>query len=102
MRHLRASPFGERFRMEPATRLKGEGTFFGNLPGMKAVSATEPRSKFSHFIPPLLDGDTADHAVPVVIGASQIVGSGFAGGKENILRIAGLHHDLGALAVKHI
>jgi len=47
------------------------------------------------------NGDAAHHAVPIVIGAPQIVGSGRARRQKQILGIAGLHHDLGMLAIEH-
>src|SRR5579864_8154833 len=50
----------------------------------------------------LFDGYAADHAVPVVIGAAQIVGAGLVRREQQILALAGLHHDFGALAIEDL
>jgi hypothetical protein len=74
-------------------------SFFGNLPAMRASSAADRRKVDDA---PLLDGDAASHAIPVVVGAAQIVGAGRAWRHQKILGVAGLHYDLAMLAVEHV
>src|SRR6516165_1567389 len=45
-------------------------------------------------------GDAAHHAVPVVVAAAQLIGSGRAGGKKDVLALARLHDDLGVFAIE--
>src|SRR5271170_7692549 len=86
---------GRRFRT-------GTVYFFGNLPAIEAAGATGLAARISARAAPLLHGDAADHAVPIVVGAAQIIGAGLAGGEKNILGLAGLHHDLATLAIERI
>jgi len=51
--------------------------------------------------PVLFDGDPADHAIPIVIGAPEIVGPEPVSRQEQILGLAGLHHNLGMLAIEN-
>ena len=50
----------------------------------------------------LTDGDAAYHAVPIVVAATQIIGSGRAGGKKDVLAFAGLDDDFGMFAIEHL
>src|SRR5580704_18349221 len=50
----------------------------------------------------LLDGNTAHHAVPIVVRAAQIVGPRLMRRQKKILDVAGLHHDLGMLAIENL
>src|SRR5271165_5995295 len=45
-------------------------------------------------------GDSADHAVPIVVAAAQVIGSGRAGGKKDVLAFAGLHDDFSVFAIE--
>jgi len=55
-----------------------------------------------HVNPKLVDGNAADHAGPVVVGAPKIICSGPVGRQKEVLRLAGLHHDLGMFAIENI
>src|ERR1700720_3417583 len=46
------------------------------------------------------DGDAAHHAVPIVVAAAQIIGTGGARGEKDVLAFAGLHHDFGVFAIE--
>jgi hypothetical protein len=37
-----------------------------------------------------------------VVAATQIIGSGRAGGKKDVLAFAGLHDDFGVFAIEHL
>lgn len=50
----------------------------------------------------LFDGDAADHPRPIMIGTAKIVGARLGCGQEDILGVARLHDDFGALTIKHV
>ena len=55
-----------------------------------------------HFCVGLFDRDPADHAVPVVVGAAQVIGAGAVRREEKVFRFAGLHQHLRVFAVENI
>lgn len=69
---------------------------------MKAGRGTNITAPACGAIAALLDDNAADHPIPIMIGASQVVCARLARGQENIFALTRLHHDLGALVIEHV
>src|SRR6266568_6883141 len=85
--------------MSPVSR-PVRAAIFGSLPALRAIRRAKSVRRDRHV--GSADGDSADHAVPIVIATAQIVRTGRARRQKDIFALAGLHHDFGALAIERL
>src|SRR6266567_4802769 len=85
--------------MSPVSR-PVRAAIFGSLPALRAIRCAKSVRRDRHV--GSTDGDSADHAVPIVIATAQIVRTGRARRQKDIFAFAGLHHDFGALAIERL
>jgi hypothetical protein len=79
-----------------AGAVPGSRRNFGSLPLARDARRNGPRERGRASA----DSNAAHHAVPIVVAATQIIGSGRAGREKDIFTSPGLDDDLGTFAIK--